>query len=91
MTAVPLTWFAAYTAPRAERRAEVDLIFRGFEVFLPKITRWDRHGVRKGVQARRKVEEPLFPRYLFIGLQEPENWGEGVLNRAFGKDRDRGV
>lgn len=56
-------WFVVYTQPSKETIAQQHLSEQGFEVYLPKYRKIRRHA--------RKVEEilsPLFPRYLFIGL-----------------------
>jgi transcriptional antiterminator RfaH len=56
-------WFAAHTQPQKEMVARQNLLAQGFEVYLPQYKRTRRHA--------RKVEtilSPLFPRYLFVGL-----------------------
>jgi len=66
------SWYLVYTKPRQESSALENLVRQGFECFLPLIS------VEK---LRRKlivaVQEPLFPRYLFIRLdasQEGRSW-----------------
>lgn len=59
-------WRVFYTAPRAEKKCEDNLREQSLEVFLPKLAvvrRW-KNGVRK------RVEEPLFPNYLFARVSE---------------------
>jgi transcriptional antiterminator RfaH len=65
-------WYLVYSKPRQEQCALENLERQGFECFLPLIA------VEK---LRRKlivaVQEPLFPRYLFIRLdasQEGRSW-----------------
>lgn len=63
-------WYAIYCKPKEDERAEFNLDRQEFEVFRPK------HRVRR----RRRngmctVVESLFPRYLFIHLDDiAENW-----------------
>ena len=63
-------WYLIHTKPRQEFRAQENLSAQGFEVFLPKI------GVQKLKNKNLEiVHEPLFPRYLFICLdQVKSNW-----------------
>jgi transcriptional antiterminator RfaH len=67
-----LNWYLVYSKPRQEQCSLENLERQGFECFLPLIS------VEK---LRRKlivvVQEPLFPRYLFIRLdasQEGRSW-----------------
>lgn len=71
MTRATKRWYLVYTKPRQERTARSNLDRQGYDVYLPlvrKATR--RHGRRvTGVV-------PLFPRYLFVRLdQTTDNWG----------------
>jgi transcriptional antiterminator RfaH len=65
-----INWFAVHTQPLREQVAKQHLLEQGFEVYLPKFKKVRRHA--------RKVEEvlaPLFPRYLFIGMDlETSRW-----------------
>jgi transcriptional antiterminator RfaH len=65
----PLHWLLAYTKPRQERVAEEHLRRQGYEVLCPQIR------IQK-LRNRRWtwVEEPLFPRYLFVGAGEGLSW-----------------
>lgn len=56
-------WYLLYTKPRQEKLALINLINQSYEVFLPLIK---LEKINKGF--RGVVEEPLFPRYLFIRL-----------------------
>ncbi|MDO1560407.1 transcription termination/antitermination NusG family protein [Brevundimonas sp. 2R-24] len=62
-----LTWYAAKSKPRGERKAVTQLRERGFEVWLPARTEWKRNRLTKG---RERVESPLIAGYMFLGLQE---------------------
>ncbi len=54
-------WYALYTKPRHEFKAEEQLKACGIEYFLPKITRLKQWSDRK-----KKVTEPLFSGYIFV-------------------------
>lgn len=83
-----MTWFVAHTQPRSEEIARLHLERQGFDVFLPRCRREVRH-------ARRVAEvcSPLFPRYLFVGLDpERQRWRSvngthGVVYLISDKDR----
>jgi len=63
-------WYLVYTKPREEQLAESNLIRQGYTVYLPLI--------RNRRRSRGKFKsfiEPMFPRYLFIQLdQNTDNW-----------------
>ena len=66
-------WFLIHTKIRQEQVAQENLERQGFSCFLPKL--WVEK-VRRGKLVT--VEEPLFPRYLFIRLDTSlsgQNWG----------------
>ena len=56
-----LPWYVVYSKPLQEMRAEAELGYQGFVVYLPRVSeskrvrgQWMRH------------THPLFPRYLFV-------------------------
>lgn len=58
-----ISWCVAHTQPLKEHVACQHLREQGFEVYLPQFRKTRKHA--------RKVEEvlaPLFPRYVFIGM-----------------------
>ena len=58
-----ITWCVAYTQALKEGLAAQNLLAQGFEVYLPRFKKLRKHA--------RKVEEvlaPLFPRYVFVGM-----------------------
>jgi transcriptional antiterminator RfaH len=58
-----INWFVAHTQPLKELIAQQHLLEQGFEVYLPRFKKIRKHA--------RKVEEvllPLFPRYIFVGM-----------------------
>ncbi len=63
MNGLAATWYVVQTQPHAENRAAAHLARQGFETYLPRCLMRRRH-------ARRieKVATPLFPRYLFVGI-----------------------
>jgi transcriptional antiterminator RfaH len=63
-------WYAVYCKPKEDERAELHLDRQCFVVFRPK------HRVRRKRQGQmRTIIESLFPRYLFIHLDDiAQNW-----------------
>ena len=57
----PKKWYALYTNPRAEKKVAQELIFHGFENYLPLQTTFKQWSDRK-----KKVEIPLFNSYIFV-------------------------
>ncbi len=60
-------WYALYTKPRHEFKAEEQLKNNGIEYFLPKVTRLKQWSDRK-----KKVTEPLFSGYIFVRGNEKD-------------------
>jgi len=58
-------WRVFYAKPRAEKRAAERLAEAGHEVFLPL-----RAALRQWSDRKKRVEEPLFPGYLFAHVDE---------------------
>jgi transcriptional antiterminator RfaH len=56
-------WYVAYTRPRCEARAQVQIENQGFRTFLPRRQHTVRHARRLT-----NVLAPFFPRYLFVVL-----------------------
>jgi len=63
----PQHWFALYTKPRQEFKAEQQLKSCGIQVYLPKITK-----VKQWSDRKKKVTEPLMNSYIFIYATEKE-------------------
>ena len=57
-------WYVAYTRPRQEARALENLQNQGFDCLLPTLM---ADCLRDG--KRVQLQEPLFPRYLFVWLE----------------------
>jgi transcriptional antiterminator RfaH len=72
-------WYLVHTKPSAEATAQRNLERQGYEVYFPRLV---RQVVRAG--RRRRQVGALFPRYLFVHLQEgvqalaPVNSSKGV-------------
>jgi transcriptional antiterminator RfaH len=58
-----ITWYAVYTRPQAEATALQNLLRQGYRAYLPRYRTEIRHARR-----RQTVLRPLFPRYLFAGI-----------------------
>jgi transcriptional antiterminator RfaH len=58
-----ITWYAVYTQPNGEVKAAEHLARQGYTAYLPRHRRYVRHA-----RTRALVLRPLFPRYLFVGL-----------------------
>jgi transcriptional antiterminator RfaH len=63
MTAPNVVWYAVYTRPRAEDIARDNLMRQGYRAYLPRYRTWVSHARRRQTALR-----PLFPRYLFAGV-----------------------
>lgn len=64
-----MSWYLVHTKPRQEQRARLNLFNQGYECWLPQLR------VEKVRQRKLAVvDEPLFPRYLFIHLPPGINW-----------------
>jgi transcriptional antiterminator RfaH len=56
-------WYAVYSQPHQEFRAEAQLVAQGFRTFLPRYRKTVRHA-----RKLRTVNAPFFSRYLFVSL-----------------------
>jgi transcriptional antiterminator NusG len=62
-----LAWYAIWTRSRHEQVVREQIERKGYEVFLPTITKWSRWKDRK-----KKIDWPLFPGYCFARFQPQE-------------------
>lgn len=63
-------WYVVFSKPRQERRAQENLERQGYTTYLPRIL-----DVRRRAGRRVPVVAPLFPRYVFIHLDNlSDNW-----------------
>lgn len=65
------TWYLVQSKPRNEMRALENLLRQGYETYLPLM---EVERLQRGKLLHK--QEPLFPRYLFLHLEEGnDNWG----------------
>ncbi|HEY7059825.1 MAG TPA: UpxY family transcription antiterminator [Vicinamibacterales bacterium] len=57
-------WYAVWTRSRHEQVVRDQLERKGYEAFLPTVTRWSRWKDR-----RKKIDWPLFPGYVFARFE----------------------
>jgi transcription antitermination factor NusG len=57
-------WYAIWTRSRHEQVVRDQLERKGYEAFLPTVTRWSRWKDR-----RKKIDWPLFPGYVFARFE----------------------
>ena len=60
-------WYAIWTRSRHEQVVREQLQQKGYEAFLPTITKWSRWKDRK-----KRVDWPLFPGYCFVRFEAAE-------------------
>lgn len=68
-----MNWYLIHTKPRQENTALLNLEQQGYECYFPRLP---AERLRQGVLS--VIEEPLFPRYLFIRLDPSggsQSWG----------------
>jgi transcriptional antiterminator RfaH len=64
-----LAWFVVVCNPKCERMAQLGLRRAGYQTYLPRTKRWVVHARKK-----EERENPLFPRYLFLGLRPDQDF-----------------
>jgi transcriptional antiterminator RfaH len=62
-------WYLAQTHIHAESKATFHLQRQGFDIYLPRYLKKRRHARRIDT-----VAAPLFPRYVFISVDETQRW-----------------
>ena len=63
-------WYAVHTHPHGETKAALHLKRQGFDVYLPRFLKKRSHA-----RVTDWVPAPLFPRYLFVGMDlGKERW-----------------
>ena len=60
-----VSWYLVPTKPRQEKTALINLELQGYECYLPMLS---AEKLRQRVLS--VIDEPLFPRYLFIRLDK---------------------
>ena len=64
---LPAAWYAIWTRSRHEQVVREQIERKGFEAFLPTVTKWSRWKDRK-----KKIDWPLFPGYCFARFDPAE-------------------
>jgi transcriptional antiterminator RfaH len=70
-----ISWCAVRTKPQAEARALENLLRQGYSAYLPRARVELRHARRRQIVLR-----PLFPRYLFVGLDRSATAWRPILS-----------
>jgi len=60
-------WYVLYTKPRFEKKVHQQLLQKQIESYLPL-----QKVIRRWSDRKKKVEEPLFPNYVFVHTNEKE-------------------
>lgn len=71
-------WYAVYTQPHNETRAQEHLLRQEFEVLLPRYLKRTSHARKVRI-----VAAPLFPRYLFVAF-DPDWHRWRAIRSTFG-------
>ena len=66
-------WYVIYTKPRHEKKVHTRLAQMNINTFLPL-----RKKLRNDLDRRRLVDEPLFPSYVFIYLNDMQSYYHGI-------------
>jgi transcriptional antiterminator RfaH len=66
-------WYLIYTKPRHEKKVYTQLAEMNIESLLPMTQK-----LRTRQNTRRYVAEPLFPSYVFIYLEDKQNYFRGI-------------
>ncbi len=70
-----ISWYAVHTRPQAEAKALDNLLRQGYAAYLPRYRTEIRHARRRQIVLR-----PLFPRYLFAGLDRNDARWRPILS-----------
>jgi transcriptional antiterminator RfaH len=74
-------WYVVQTRAHEEPKAEWNLQQQGFDTYTPRLRKTRRHARRVDV-----VPAPLFPRYMFVGM-DPASQRWRAINSTFGVSR----
>lgn len=72
-------WWVLQTKPLSEKRAQANLVAQGYDVFLPEYPREFIRGRKRHVRSA-----PLFPRYLFIRVDDLAQRSQHALRNTRG-------
>jgi transcriptional antiterminator RfaH len=73
MNAFQSGWYLIYTKPRHEKKLHSHLAERNVNCFLPT-----KKTLRTWHDRRKYIDEPLFPSYVFIYLNDMQNYYDGI-------------
>ncbi len=76
-----ISWYAVHTKPQSEGRALENLLRQGYSAYLPRARVELRHARKRLIVLR-----PLFPRYLFAGLDRSSMLWRPILSTFGVKD-----
>lgn len=72
-----MKWYVLYTKPRNEKKLAATLTEKGFIVYCPV-----QETVKQWSDRKKKIIEPLFKSYIFICLEDYNDYSEKVLRNA---------
>ena len=78
MTAFQTGWYLIYTKPRHEKKVYTLLSESGIKSFLPT-----RKALRQWHDRKKYIDEPLFPSYVFIYLDDMQHYYKGMDTDGF--------
>jgi len=73
MSQFKVGWYLIYTKPHHEKKVYTRLLERNINAFLPLTKR-----LRSWNDRKKYIDEPLFPSYVFIYLNDMQNFYEGI-------------
>lgn len=78
-------WFAVYTAPRAETKVLEGLERQKIISYLPIAATWRKQSERQKHQCepKRRIERPVWPRYVFVALPIELQTSDGEIRAPF--------
>src|ERR1051326_5472284 len=79
-----ISWYAVHTRPQAEAKALENLLRQGYSAYLPRYRAQIRHARRQ-----QTVLRPVFPRYLFAGIDRTAQRWRPILSTIGVGDRVR--
>jgi transcription antitermination factor NusG len=71
-------WYLIYTKPRHERKVHARLSEMNIRSFLPT-----RKVLRNWHDRKKYIDEPLFPSYVFIYLEDRQNYYNGMETEGY--------
>ncbi|KZL02799.1 MULTISPECIES: transcription termination/antitermination NusG family protein [unclassified Pseudovibrio] len=80
----PLDWVVVQTNPNCEDRAQASVSATGAIAYLPKIPLFRR---QRNSKKRIDVSTPMFPRYLFVGLDLESGMSAGQIHSCDGVEK----